>query len=150
MAAGLVDLVEHAAVGEMGGLRLGPAAEIAVDRGKRDGRETGRLYLARISRIARTIEILRLDLLRLRRIEEFQEGLRGGAAFVPVDILVDQRHRRLGQNGTRGIDDLDTGRGASFSARCASFSQASSTSPMPRLVKVVVEPRAPESSTGTC
>ena len=31
----------------------------------------------------------------------------------------------------------------------ASFSQASSTSPMPRCTKVVVEPRAPVSSTGT-
>ena len=38
---------------------------------------------------------------------------------------------------------------SSFSARNASFSQASSTSPMPRCAKVVVEPRAPVSSTGT-
>src|SRR3546814_1718058 len=38
---------------------------------------------------------------------------------------------------------------SSFSARKASFSQASMTSPMPRSTKVVVEPRAPLSSTGT-
>jgi hypothetical protein len=38
----------------------------------------------------------------------------------------------------------------SFCIRKASFSQASSTSPTPRWAKVVVEPRAPESSTGTC
>ena len=38
---------------------------------------------------------------------------------------------------------------ARLTARKASFSQASSTSPMPRCTKVVVEPRAPESSTGT-
>ncbi|MCY1539616.1 hypothetical protein D9M68_752110 [compost metagenome] len=37
----------------------------------------------------------------------------------------------------------------SFSARKASFSQASSTSPTPRCTKVMVEPRAPVSSTGT-
>ena len=33
--------------------------------------------------------------------------------------------------------------------RNASFSQAISTSPIPRSMKVVVAPRAPESSTGT-
>ena len=37
--------------------------------------------------------------------------------------------------------------GCSRIARKASFSQASSTSPMPRSAKVVVAPRAPESST---
>jgi hypothetical protein len=37
----------------------------------------------------------------------------------------------------------------SASANKASFSQASSTSPWPRSTKVVVEPRAPVSSTGT-
>ncbi len=34
-------------------------------------------------------------------------------------------------------------------ASSASFSHASSTSPIPRCTKVVVAPRAPESSTGT-
>ena len=38
---------------------------------------------------------------------------------------------------------------SSLIASSASFSQASSTSPMPRSTKVVVEPRAPASSTGT-
>ena len=38
---------------------------------------------------------------------------------------------------------------SSASARYASFSQASSTSPIPRCTNVVVAPRAPESSTGT-
>ena len=38
---------------------------------------------------------------------------------------------------------------SSFCARKASFSQEMNTSPMPRSTKVVVEPRAPESSTGT-
>ena len=36
-----------------------------------------------------------------------------------------------------------------FTIRKASFSQERKTSPMPRWAKVVVEPRAPESSTGT-
>ena len=36
-----------------------------------------------------------------------------------------------------------------FVASSASFSHAISTSPIPRSVKVVVEPRAPASSTGT-
>jgi hypothetical protein len=37
----------------------------------------------------------------------------------------------------------------SFCTRNASFSHEMKTSPMPRCTKVVVEPRAPESSTGT-
>jgi hypothetical protein len=40
-------------------------------------------------------------------------------------------------------------RPSSSMARNASFSQASSTSPMPRWTNVVVEPRAPVSRTGT-
>ena len=39
--------------------------------------------------------------------------------------------------------------GLSPSARYASFSQASSTSPICRRTNVIVDPRAPESSTGT-
>ena len=38
---------------------------------------------------------------------------------------------------------------SSFTARKASFSHAMITSPIPRCVNVVVDPRAPESSTGT-
>jgi len=38
---------------------------------------------------------------------------------------------------------------SSFKERNASFSQAISTSPNPRSTKVVVEPLAPESRTGT-
>ena len=50
----------------------------------------------------------------------------------------------------RGGVTISTLPGPSSSwARKASFSQASSTSPTPRWVKVVVAPRAPESSTGT-
>ena len=40
-------------------------------------------------------------------------------------------------------------RPSSFTARYASFSQASRASPSPRSTNVVVEPRAPVSSTGT-
>jgi hypothetical protein len=39
--------------------------------------------------------------------------------------------------------------GCSWSARYASFSHESKTSPMPRCTNVVVAPRAPESSIGT-
>ena len=71
------------------------------------------------------------------------------ARALPVDHLVDDGHRRLGQDADRRHDDLELALPSSFSARYASFSQASSTSPIPRWTKVVVEPRAPESSTGT-
>src|ERR1700761_8249356 len=90
--SGLINLVEHAAIGEVGRLRLGPAAEIAVDGGERNVGELA-LILGQDFRIARTIEVPGFDLLRLGRIEEFHESFRGGPALVPVDILVDHRNR---------------------------------------------------------
>jgi hypothetical protein len=50
---------------------------------------------------------------------------------------------------TEGTTTSNLSSPSSASARNASFSQASSTSPMPRCAKVVVDPRAPVSSTGT-
>ena len=64
------------------------------------------LYLLKASWIARAIEILGFDLLRLGRVEEIEEGFRDLAGTVLVGILVNQRHGRLRQDGTAGIDDL--------------------------------------------
>src|SRR5665213_3413564 len=57
--------------------------------------------------IARTIKILRLDLLSLLGIQKLQIGLGDLARAMAVHVLVEQRHRRLGENGVRGIDDLE-------------------------------------------
>ncbi len=69
----LVDLVEHAAIGEMRRLRLAPAAEIPVDGDQGNGGKRAAI-LGQDRDIARAVEILRLDLLRLRRIEEIQDA----------------------------------------------------------------------------
>ena len=106
--------------------------------------------LRRHRRVARPVIMAGDDLLRLGRVEEAQIGLgdRGGA--VPLAHC----RRRSATGGSARIESD----GATISnlpapssrwARKASFSQASSTSPMPRSAKVVVEPRAPVSSTGT-
>ena len=89
----------------MNRLRLGPAAERTIDGGQRD---IGKLLavLGQDLRVARTIIVPRLDLLRLRRVEEVQIGFGGGAGFLAIDILVDDRHRRLGQDRARRIEDF--------------------------------------------
>ena len=61
-----------------------------------------------------------------------------------VDVYVGYLRRKLG-----GTTISNSPSPSSFTARKASFSQAKSTSPMPRSTKVVVAPRAPESRTGT-
>src|SRR5471030_1196425 len=88
--ARLVDLVKHAAITEMGGLRLGPAAEVTIDGSQRDVVELT-FVLGQNFRIARAIEVPGLYLLRRRRVEEFHKGFRGSAALVAIDILRDHR-----------------------------------------------------------
>ncbi len=63
--------------------------------------------------------------------------------------FVNQRHRRFGQDADARVIISKFSPPDSASARNASFSHASSTSPISRCTNVLVEPRAPESSTGT-
>ena len=69
-----VDLVEHAAVGEVRLLRLGPAAEHLVDREQRDLRELRRVLRGDLV-VDRPVEVLRRDLLAVGRIEVLEVGL---------------------------------------------------------------------------
>ena len=151
-AAGLlagVDLVEHAAVGEVRLLRLGPAAEHLVDGEQARLRELLRVLLGDL-RIDRPVEVLRRDLLAFRRVEVLEIGLRDGARAAAVDGLVDDA-RPAARRGSRSADRrCRTCRRRTPSSTGAPRSpRSSSTSPTPRSAKVTVEPRAPESSTGT-
>jgi len=87
--------------------------------------------------------------LRHGRVEELQIGFGELAVAILVDILVDHRDRRLARIDTDGPDDFEFAGPSSLVERIASFSHAMSTSPWPRSTKVVVDPRAPLSSTGT-
>src|ERR1700759_5096280 len=73
LLAGLVDLVEDAPIAEMCRLRLGPAAEIAVDGSQRNVGELFAVFRQH-GRITRAIVILRFDFLRRRRVKEFYKG----------------------------------------------------------------------------
>ena len=76
LLARLVELVKLPAVGKVRLLRLLPAAERVVDGHKLHLREFA-LVLLRHGRVGRTIEILRTDLLPLRRVQELEIRLRG-------------------------------------------------------------------------
>jgi hypothetical protein len=93
------DLVEQAAVVEVVGLRLLPAAEIAVDREQLHVREA-RLVLGRDLRVARPVIILGDDLLRLGRVEIFEIGL--GDRRVPL------RSTTLSTTATGGSARIET------------------------------------------
>src|SRR3546814_7922907 len=69
----LVDLIEHAAVAEVLGLRLGPAAEVA-DRDEIELRELARVLRGDL-RIRRAVIVLRDDFLCLVRSEEHTSEL---------------------------------------------------------------------------
>ena len=145
-----VDLVEDAAVAEVLGLHLGPAAEV----GDRDEVELGEAGdVGRIGRagVPGAVEVLQRDRLALGAVETVEVGL-GRRALLAASGCCPRPAPRSARPGSRSTARRSrTGpRRAPSSARKASFSQASSTSPMPRWAKVVVEPRAPVSSTGTC
>ncbi len=88
-------------------VRLGPTAELLVDRDELQLREAGDVGRIRRLRLEGPVEVPGDDLLRLRRVEELQIGLGNGAGAALVDHLVDHRHRRLGENGERGRDDVE-------------------------------------------
>ncbi len=84
-------------------------------------------------------------------VEEVQIALRHGPGLAAIDVPVDHGHRKARPGSTSTDRRSRTCRPRiPGGARWASFSQVSRTSPMPRCTKVVSEPRAPVSSTGTC
>src|SRR5690606_32680936 len=102
----LVDAVEGAALAEMLGLRLGPAAELLVDGEEGHLREDVGM-LRRDLGVARAIVVLRRDLLAFLAVEEAQIGLGRLAAAALVDHLVDDCNRRFGQDRHARHHDLE-------------------------------------------
>ncbi len=99
---------------------------------------------------ARAEVVVRDDRLTFGRVQVLEIGLRDGASSLLVDDASTSATGGSARMLSDGPHDLEACPVPSFStARSASFSQAISTSPMPRSTNVVVEPRAPESSTGT-
>src|SRR5471032_1192648 len=101
----LVNLVKHAAVGEVGFLRLGPVARHVGQREQLHRRELRRVFLGFLVD-SRAVVVLGDQLLRCVSVEEIQIRLRQLARAALVDHLVDHGHRRLGQNADRRRDDL--------------------------------------------
>src|SRR3954451_25385720 len=91
-----IDLVEHAAFGEVRLLGRRPAAEIG-DCQKLELREAVGVAGGGVGR--RWAEImLRRERLPLRRVEELKIGLRKGPRAAPLDNLVYDRDGRLGEH----------------------------------------------------
>src|SRR3954452_4110397 len=85
-----VDLVEGAAVGEVGGLRLRPAAEAVVDRDQRQLREARQVGGVGVLGAERPVEVPGGERLALRRVEEAEIGLGRVAGALRVDVAVDE------------------------------------------------------------
>src|SRR6185312_10853980 len=102
---GGVELIEHRAIGKMRLLRRLPATEI----GDGDEFDRGKLIavLGGDAGQTRPVEMLGGELLTGLGIEEAQEGLGLLCVLVLLDILVDHRHGRLGQDADRGSHDLE-------------------------------------------
>src|SRR5690349_16303988 len=86
----LVEAVEDAAVAEVLGLRVVPVL--------RDRRDVEALYVGELRgvlredcRIGGAIVVLGDDVLPLRRVEEFEVGLRRRRRLLALDVLVDPR-----------------------------------------------------------
>ncbi len=145
----LANLVEGAAVGEVLFLRFRPAAELLIDGKQLQFREFVSIFLRHI-RIARAVEVLRRNLPGLPASRDTSGTLPPPARAFLIHHFVDHRDGRLSQNRLTWGHDFKlvfaqfVGRQQRFV-----FPRAISTSPMPRSTKVLVEPRAPESSTST-
>ena len=87
-------------------LRLLPAAEQFVDREQGDRLVVGGIFF-RHGGGAHAHEVLRPDLLTSFRVQELEVRCRLLAHAAPVDHLVDNGHRRLGQDRGRRVDDLE-------------------------------------------
>ena len=143
------DLIERAAIGEMRLLRLLPASEHLLDREGLQRPELARMLREHV-RVARPQMMLRDDLLRRGRVQDSRDtpGLPCACRACPPPC----RRSITGGSASRLIDGYTASK--SFAPgpaliRPTSFSNVTSTSPMPRCVNVVVAPRPPVSSTGT-
>jgi hypothetical protein len=128
------------------GLSFAPPAEYVVDA-EHSNREL-RGVLGGHGLVARPEMVARHDVLPFGRVQILEIRFRDAAR------RADRRRRRrarpgLRENADRGHDDVERVRSELLRREQASFSHASSTSPMPRWTKVLVAARAPASCTGT-
>ncbi|MPL67344.1 hypothetical protein SDC9_13035 [bioreactor metagenome] len=109
MAASLrgIDLVEGAAVAEVLGLRLGPAAEI-LDRHQMQRLEARGILGRGLRAVPGAVEVLERQRLRLGAVEVFEIGIGQRALRVGLDVGIDHRNRRLGEDRDRGHDDVES------------------------------------------
>ena len=101
-----VDLVEDAAVAEVLGLHLRPAAEVG-DRDQVELREAGDVRRVGGAGVPGAVEVLERDRLALGAVEVVEVGLGRRALLVGLDVALDQRHGRLGQDRDRRQHDLE-------------------------------------------
>src|SRR3954463_8170320 len=101
-----VDLVEHAAIGEVGLLSLGPTAKGLVDREQ--------LQLAKVvcvlggdDLVARPVEMRRRDLLAFIAVEVFEVSFRDLSRTLLLHRLIHPSDGWFGQNAERRGNDLE-------------------------------------------
>ena len=143
-----IDLVKHALVGEVLLLCRAPAAEHLVDGEEIHVRELLLVLFRRRPDRADGNSAGR-DLLAFLAVEEFEIGLGRGARVLPSTTLSTTATGGSARIETDGMTISNLSLPSSLIARKASFSQEMKTSPTPRSTNVMVEPRAPVSSTGT-
>ena len=100
-----IDLIENAAVGEVGFLRLGPATELSVNGDQfKFGKYVG--VFGRDRLVAWAVEIPSRDVLALVGIKILKVGFRHRFGTLLLDDLVDDRNRWLRKDAQRRNNDF--------------------------------------------
>jgi hypothetical protein len=99
-----INLIENPTVIEMGRLRLLPSAKHVLNREQLDIRESWAVLRRRGQ--PRAEKMLGRNALPLICIKIFQILQRHFPRTVAIDVLIDQRYRRLSENTARGIDNF--------------------------------------------
>ncbi len=101
----LVNLIEHAALGEESLVCVGPIRRDLVDGEQLDFGECVRVSGKHVG-VAWAVMVLGDDFLPCIGVEELEIGLGDFSCPATIDVLVHDGDRRLGANAQRGIDDL--------------------------------------------
>ena len=101
------DLVEAAAIGEVGLVGLRPATECLVDGEQVQLRELPGIFGLRLLRDRGAIEILARDVLAFFGVQVAQVLLGDRTRALAVHVPVDHGDRRLGQDARRRVHDVD-------------------------------------------
>src|SRR5690606_12805635 len=144
-----VDLVEDATFGEVLLLHRVPAAEQLTDGEGLDLGQARQFSSGHQLRTGRTVVVAGDDGLAFGGIQVVQIGLCQIGVALASGVVTHYGHRRFSEDGHRRYDDFERFRPQLVESQEGLVLQEISTSPMPRCTKVVVEPRAPVSSTCT-